>query len=63
MDNPPAQKLNGRPIQDTLPAHRCFFVPEWQLSALEAEQLTAHTLAQSIQLGSTVTLQNPRTNL
>ena len=72
----PAQKLYGRPIQDTLPVHRHSFVPEWQRSALEAEQLAAHTLAQfesfynthvqhltDIQLGSTVALQNPQTNL
>ena len=72
----PAQKLYSRPIQDTLPAYHCSFVPEWQHSALEAEQLAAHTLAQSesfynthvqhltdIQLGSTVALQNPWTNL
>ena len=51
-------------------------MPEWQWSALQVEQLAAHTLAQSesfynthvqhltdIQLGSTVALQNPWTNL
>ena len=43
----PAQKLYGRPIQNTLPAHHCSFAPEWQQSALEAEQLAAYTLAQS----------------
>ena len=26
----PAQKLFGRPMQDTLPAHRHSFSPEWQ---------------------------------
>lgn len=72
----PAQKLYGRPIQDTLPAHRRSFAPEWQRSAIDAEQMAANTLAQSesyynthtqdladIQLGSTVALQNPRTKL
>ena len=72
----PTQKLYGRPIQDTLPAHRRSFSPEWQRSTLETEQLAEHTLAQAelyynshaqelqdIQLGSTVALQNPRTKL
>ncbi|XP_065916180.1 uncharacterized protein [Dysidea avara] len=72
----PAQKLYGRPIQDTLPAHRRSFSPEWQCSTLETEQLAEHTLAQTvlyynshaqelqdIQLGSTVALQNPWTKL
>ena len=31
----PAQKLYGRPIQDTLPAHRRLFSPEWQRSTLK----------------------------
>ena len=33
----PAQKLYGRPIQDTLPAHRHSFAPEWQRSVQLAE--------------------------
>jgi len=72
----PAQKLFGRPIQDTLPAHRRSFAPEWQRSTFEAEQLAQRTLMQTkeyynrhsrnlqdIQVGSTVALQNPRTKL
>ena len=72
----PAQKLFGRPIQDTLPAHCCSFAPEWQRSTFEAEQLAEHTQKQTeayynrhahefqdIQVGSTVALQNPRTKL
>ena len=43
----PALKLFNRPIQDTIPAHRCLFAPEWQHSALEAEQQDACTLQQS----------------
>ena len=34
----PAQKLYDRPIQDTLPAHRWAFSPEWQRSAEAAER-------------------------
>ena len=34
----PAQKLFGRPVQDTLPAHHRAFAPEWQRSAAEAEE-------------------------
>ena len=72
----PAQKLFGRPMQDTLPAHRRSFAPEWQRSTIEAEQLAANTLAHSesyynahaqqladIQLGANVALQNSRTKL
>ena len=72
----PAQKLYGRPVQDTIPAHRRSFAQEWQLSAHEAEQLATHTLKQSelyynthtrslpdIQVGSSVALQNARTKL
>ena len=63
-------------MQDTLPAHRCSFAPEWQRSTIEAEKLAANTLAHSesyynahaqqladIQLGANVALQNPRTKL
>jgi len=72
----PAQKLFGRPIQDTLPAHRHSFAAEWQRHTLEAEQLAQRTLTQiemyynrhaqdlqDFQVGSTVALQNPRTKL
>ena len=34
----PAQKLFGHPIQDTLPAHRKAFLPEWQRSSADAEK-------------------------
>ena len=40
----PAQKFYGRPIQDTLPAHRCSFALEWQRSAQLAKQQAAKTL-------------------
>ena len=33
-----AQKLYGHPIQDTLPAHRRLFAPEWQCEAEHVEQ-------------------------
>ena len=72
----PAQKLYGRPIQDTLPAHRRSFAPEWQRSAQLAEQQAAKTLQQAelyynshahrlpdLQNGSMVALQNPLTKL
>ena len=72
----PAQKLYGRPIRDTLPAHRHSFAPEWQRSTQAAEQQATYTLQQSeafynihtrslpdIQIGSSVALQNPQTKL
>ena len=34
-----AQKLYGHPVQDTLPAHRRSFAPEWQQRAGQAESL------------------------
>ncbi len=39
----PAQKLFGRPIQDTLPAHRRAFSAEWQRSTTNAEQQALST--------------------
>jgi len=42
----PAQKRFGRPIQDTLPAHRRSFAAEWQRDTLEAEQFAQRTLTQ-----------------
>ena len=33
----PAQKLYGHPVQDTLPAHRRSFAPEWQCEAGQVE--------------------------
>ena len=72
----PAQKLFGHPIQDTLPAHRRSFAPEWQKSTEEAEQQAikttedtksfynahAHSLP-DINVGSHVALQNQMTKL
>ena len=68
----PAQKLFGRPVQDTLPAHRRAFSPEWQRGALDAEdQARSHKEdveqrynqhARSlvdIYVGSSVALQDP----
>ena len=62
-------KNYGRPIQDTLPAHRHSFAPEWQHNTQAAEQQAAYTLQQSeafynthirslpdIQIGSSVAL-------
>ena len=34
----PAQKLYGKPIQDTLPAHRRSFAVEWQLQSEDADK-------------------------
>ena len=72
----PAQKLFGHPIQDSIPAHRRSFAPEWQKSTQEAEQQATETLAQSkefynthahslpdIPVGSKVALQNQQTKL
>ncbi len=70
----PAQKLYGRPIQDTLPAHRRSFAPEWQRSATEAEsqaQATSDSIETTynskaralpeIHAGSRVAVQNHET--
>ena len=72
----PAQKLFGHPIQDTLPAHRHSFAPEWQKGTQEAEQQVTETLKQSktfynihahslpdIHIGSPVALQSQQTKL
>ena len=72
----PAQKLFGHPIQDTIPAHRRSFAPEWQMSTQEVEQLANETSEQSktfydihthqlpdIRNGSKVALQNQQTKL
>ena len=39
----PAQKLFGRPVQDSIPAHRRSFSKEWQHAAREADQKEVHT--------------------
>ena len=67
----PAQKLYGQLIQDTLPAHRRAFSPEWQCSTSMAEkqaQTTTENVVKSynskarplpeIKIGSRVALQN-----
>ena len=72
----PAQKLFGHPVQDTLPAHRRSFAPEWQKSAITAERAAhstqetaksfynqhAHSLP-DLKVGSHVALQDPRSKL
>ena len=73
----PAQKLFGTPLQDTLPAHRRSFAPEWQRSteeeSAEKAEMTeeqsrqyydqkAHDL-KNIDVGSHVAVQNPETKL
>ena len=72
----PAQKLYGRPVQDTLPAHYTSFAPEWQRSIQEAElqekatleasrryyNTTAHALPE-IKVGTNVAVQDHRTKL
>ena len=72
----PAQKLFGHPIQDTLPAHRRAFAPEWQRSAEVADttfkahqeqveqQYNTHTRAlPEIGIGSNVAIQNSTSKL
>ena len=39
----PTQKLFGHSIQDTLPAHRLSFTPEWQKNYLDTEQQATDT--------------------
>ena len=70
----PACKLFGHPIQDTIPAHRRSFAPEWQRSLRDAETKArenrgqveqyynqhAHPLP-DIRVGSHVAIQNPAT--
>ena len=72
----PAQKLFGHPIQDTLPAHRRAFAPQWQTTAEEAEQRAIRNADQvehnynqharglpEIGVGSNVAIQNTVTKL
>ena len=70
----PAMKLFGKPIQDSLPAHRRSFSEQWQRSTIEAEKQAlpvknkaetyynqhAHTLS-DISVGSHVAIQNSDT--
>ena len=72
----PAQKLFGHPVQDSLPAHRRSFAPEWQKSLEEADKdasASRHMAEQAynqhtrelpdIKVGSHVAIQNPRLKL
>ena len=69
----PAQKLFGHPVQDTLPAHRRSFAPEWQRSSQETDSATTHTSKSSqatydqhahpLQVGNHVAVQNPTSKL
>ncbi len=72
----PAQKLYGRPVQDTLPAHHRSFTDKWQRSAKEAEQAATHNRETTewfynvrahdlpeIRIGSNVAIQDPGTKL
>ena len=66
----PAQKLYGTPIQDSLPAHRRSFAPEWQrpIDTERAEEVLqkaesfydqhAHSLTE-LAPGAQVAIQNP----
>ena len=67
----PAQKLFGKPIQDTLPAHHRAFAPQWQKAPVEDDlhndlkteeyyNQHAHTLPE-ITTGTNVAIQNPTT--
>jgi len=67
----PVQKLFGKPIQDTLPAHHRAFAPQWQKASKEEDlpndtpaeryyNQHAHTLP-DITTGTNVAIQNPTT--
>jgi len=72
----PAQKLFGYSVQDILPAHRRFFLPQWQRPAQEAAQQAEDTSKSSaahynihthnlpeIHVGSHIAVQNPQSRL
>ena len=72
----PAQKSFGHPVQDSLPAHRRSFAPEWQKSLEEADKDAGdarHAAEQAynqhtrelpdIKVGNHVAIQNPRSKL
>ena len=72
----PAQKLFGCPVQDSLPAHRRSFAPEWQRATREAEAQAQHTVKAAeehynqhardlgdIQVGNNVAIYNPVSTL
>ena len=70
----PVQKLFGRPIQDTLPAHHRAFAQEWQRDVEETDK-QAHCVSEyveqhynrhafslpDINIGSNMAIQNPIT--
>ena len=70
------QKLFGHPVQDTLPAHRRSFAPEWQRSSIDAESASTHTSETSqasynqhayplsdLRVGNHVAVQNPTSKM
>ena len=72
----PAQKLFGHPVQDTLPAHRRSFAPEWQKSTIKAETQAQETKENStlaynqhtyklsdLEVGNHVAIQHPTSKL
>ena len=72
----PAQKLFGRPVQDSIPAHRRSFSNEWQQAAREADQKEVHTREETkysynlharslpdITVGSHVAIQNSESKM
>ena len=71
----PAEKLFGHSVQDTLPAHRRSFAPEWQKSTSEAESLARTTknstraynqkaqLLPDLKVGNHVAIQHPTSKL
>ena len=72
----PAQKLFGRPIPDTIPAHRRSFAHEWQNYRDEIEKQVTKSLQDAqvyynqhtanlpdIGIGSCVVLQHPQTKM
>ena len=67
----PAQKLFGKPIQDSIPAHHRIFAPQWQKAFVEDHFFNitstedyynqhAHPLPE-ITVGTNVAIQNPTT--
>ena len=73
----PAQKLFGTPLQDTLPAHRRSFAPEWQRVIEEDSQDRAETTGnqakryydersqslRNLEIGNHVAVQNPTSKM
>ena len=72
----PAQHLFGHPVQDSLPAHRRSFAPEWQSSSEDADKKAEATHENAVHvynqharelpditIGSQVAIQNPKSKL